>query len=126
MRQAFVEERYMEDPAVLSAADPTESYAPGKSHEITRRTPCPASVPSPVRQQPRYAPAETLRALRPRRGRLAEGDEAEGLRPQVARTPEGPPAVPVPLRGGALARVRCRPGRARGALPSLNPRGWRP
>src|SRR5829696_7897036 len=37
------------------------------------------------------------------------------LRPQVARTPEGPPAVPVPLRGGALARVRYRPGRARGA-----------
>ncbi len=27
-----------------SAADPTEFYAPGKSHEISRCTPCPASV----------------------------------------------------------------------------------
>ena len=30
--------------AASSAADPTESYAPGKSHEISRCTPCPASV----------------------------------------------------------------------------------
>src|SRR5215211_3834511 len=45
MRPAFVEERYMKDPAAMSAADPTESYAPGKSHEISRCTPYPASVP---------------------------------------------------------------------------------
>src|SRR3712207_4865894 len=45
MRPVFVEERYMEDLAAMSAADPTESYAPGKSHEISRYTPCPASVP---------------------------------------------------------------------------------
>ena len=82
--------------------------------------------PAPVRQPLRDGTAQALRALRPRRGRLDQGDEAEGLRPQVARAPKGPPAGPVPLRGGALARVRCRPGRARGALPSLNPRGWRP
>jgi hypothetical protein len=45
MLPAFVEERYVEDPGALSAADPTESYAPGKSHEISRRTPCSTSVP---------------------------------------------------------------------------------
>jgi hypothetical protein len=45
MLPAFVEERFMEDPGALSGADPTESYAPGKSHEISRCAPCPASVP---------------------------------------------------------------------------------
>ena len=38
--------RHVSRTAASSAADPTESYAPGKSHEISRRTPCPASVPS--------------------------------------------------------------------------------
>jgi hypothetical protein len=37
--------RHVSRTAALSAADPTESYAPGKSHEISRCTPCPASVP---------------------------------------------------------------------------------
>src|SRR3712207_6428322 len=31
--------------AASSAADPTESYAPGKSHEISRCTACPTSAP---------------------------------------------------------------------------------
>ncbi len=37
--------RHVSRTAALSAVDPTESYAPGKSHEISRCTPCPASVP---------------------------------------------------------------------------------
>jgi hypothetical protein len=44
-----------------SAANPTESYAPGKSHEISRCTPCPASVPREddtkcYARTPQYAP----------------------------------------------------------------------
>jgi hypothetical protein len=39
--------RHVSRTAASSAADPTESYAPGKSHEISRCTPpCPASVPN--------------------------------------------------------------------------------
>src|SRR5829696_5764163 len=37
--------RHVSRTAALSTTDPTESYAPGKSHEISRCTPCPASVP---------------------------------------------------------------------------------
>jgi hypothetical protein len=37
--------RHVSRTAASSAADPTDSYAPGKSHEISRCTPCPVSVP---------------------------------------------------------------------------------
>jgi hypothetical protein len=62
MRPAFVEERYMEVPAAMSAADPTKSYAPGKSHEISRCTPYPAGVPREddtkrYTRTPQYAPS---------------------------------------------------------------------
>jgi hypothetical protein len=57
----FVEERYMEDLAAMSAADPTESYAPGKSHEISRCAPCPASDPGRMLRNVTLEPRNTRR-----------------------------------------------------------------
>ena len=69
MCPAFVEKRYMEDPAAMSAADPTESYAPeGTLRNLTLRALVLPATPAGCYEMLRPNPvigSETERALEP-------------------------------------------------------------
>jgi hypothetical protein len=64
--------------AAASAPDPTESYAPSKSHEITRCTPCPASDPGRMLRNDTPEPRNTRR--RPNTVRRAWATHIEMVR----------------------------------------------
>src|SRR5215207_9895634 len=51
--------RHVSRTAALNAADPTESYAPGKSHEITRCTPYPVSILGRITRNDTLEPRNT-------------------------------------------------------------------
>ena len=74
-----------------------------RGFERSRRQVGRGCAPEAVRDLVHLSAAQALRAGRPRRERLAQGDEAGGLRPQEAPSSPGIAGCVVPLPGRPLA-----------------------